>query len=65
MTQETENFLVRRRQWLEGATDIIQTHSQLLTREQARDIAKISLKAWQDLRSSQEWVETSDFLLTL
>ncbi len=65
MNQETENFLSRRELWLRQATQVIKANAPLLNDSQAREVAIIAMKSWQDLRSMYEWVETNDFLMTL
>ena len=65
MTQDTENFLSRRNQWLRQAIRAIKNNAPLLDDAQAREVAIIAMKSWQDLRQTQEWVETPDFLLSL
>lgn len=65
MTNEIENFLARRNVWLKEATDIIKRHSPLLSDAQAREIAIIALKSWQDLRSTIACIDSTDFLLSL
>lgn len=65
MTQETENFLSRREQFLNLATEITMKHAPLLSKVQAREVAKISLLSWQDMRDCHSYTESSDYLLTL
>ena len=65
MKQEVEDFMMRRNKWLNNATDVIQRNNCLLSRPQAREVAKMALESWEDLRFCLEWVESSDFLLTL
>jgi hypothetical protein len=65
MKPETEQFLLRRQQWLNQATSVIQKHAPLLSSDQALEVAKICLLSWQDMRHTVEWQECSEFIETL
>lgn len=57
-----ENYCSREAKFRRHATEIIKKHAPILSDSQAYEVARITLKSYQDMKDVFEWTEASEFI---